>query len=57
VGVVSHEGSFVDGDAVEVKGPDGATVAKGLVRVSAESFNEGDDVVVHRDDLVLLRRA
>jgi hypothetical protein len=26
------------------------------VRVSAESFNDGDDVVVHRDDLVLLRR-
>jgi len=27
------------------------------VRVSAESFRESDDVVVHRDDLVLLRRA
>jgi len=26
------------------------------VRVSAESFYDGDDVVVHRDDLVLLRR-
>jgi len=24
--------------------------------VSAESFHESDDVVVHRDDLVLLRR-
>jgi glutamate 5-kinase len=57
VGVVSHEGAFVDGDAVDVKGLDGATIAKGLVRVSAESFDEGDDVVVHRDDLVLLRRA
>jgi hypothetical protein len=31
-------------------------VAKGLVRVNAESFHDGDDVVVHRDDLVLLRR-
>jgi glutamate 5-kinase len=57
VGVESFSGSFVDGDAVEVKGPDGATLAKGLVRVSAESFFEGDEVVVHRDDLVLLRRA
>ena len=57
VGVESHTGSFVDGDAVDVKGPDGQTLAKGLVRVSAESFSDGDDVVVHRDDLVLLRRA
>ncbi len=56
VGVVSVEGSFVEGDAVEVKGPEGFTIAKGLVRVSAESFYDGDDVVVHRDDLVLLRR-
>jgi len=56
VGVESHEGSFVEGDAVEIKGPDGQVIAKGLVRVNAESFNEGDDVCVHRDDLVLLRR-
>lgn len=57
VGVESFAGSFVEGDAVDVMGPDGQTVAKGLVRVSAESFSGGDDVVVHRDDLVLLRRA
>jgi glutamate 5-kinase len=56
VGVESFTGSFVEGDAVDVKGPSGDTVAKGLVRVSAESFDEGEDVVVHRDDLVLLRR-
>jgi glutamate 5-kinase len=56
VGVESFSGNFVEGDAVDVKGPDGDTFAKGLVRVSAESFTEGEDVVVHRDDLVLLRR-
>ena len=56
VGVVTHDGSFVEGDAVDVKGPEGQVVAKGLVRVSAESFDESDDVVVHRDDLVLFRR-
>jgi hypothetical protein len=39
-----------------VKDLRGDTVAKGLVRISAESFAEGEDVVVHRDDLVLLRR-
>lgn len=56
VGVESHEGEFVEGDAVDVKGPDGRVIAKGLVRVSAEAFAEGDDVTIHRDDLVLLRR-
>jgi glutamate 5-kinase len=56
VGVESFAGTFVEGDAVDVKGPAGDTIAKGLVRVSAESFDEGEDVVVHRDDLVLLRR-
>jgi glutamate 5-kinase len=56
VGVDSHRGAFVEGDAVDVKDLRGETVAKGLVRVSAESFAEGEDVVVHRDDLVLLRR-
>ena len=57
VGVESHVGNFVEGDAVEIKGPEGQVVAKGLVRVSAESFHDSDDVVVHRDDLVLLRRS
>ena len=57
VGVEKVEGDFAEGDAVDVMGPDGLVVAKGLVRVSAEGFNDGDDVVVHRDDMVLLRRA
>lgn len=56
VGVESVTGEFVEGDAVEVHGPLGEVVAKGLVRASAESFLEGDDVIIHRDDLVLLRR-
>ena len=34
VGVESHAGHFVEGDAVEIKGPEGQVVAKGLVRVS-----------------------
>lgn len=56
VGVDSFEGTFVEGDAVEIKGPEGLVIAKGLVRVNAENFDEVDDVVVHRDDLVLLRK-
>jgi glutamate 5-kinase len=56
VGVIAHDGAFVEGDAVEVLGPDGHVVAKGLVRLEAEAFDEGRDVAVHRDDLVLLRK-
>ncbi len=56
VGVESHEGDFVEGDAVDVRGPEGQIVAKGLARTGAEGFDEGDDVAVHRDDMVLLRR-
>ncbi len=56
VGVESFDGNFAEGDAVDIKGPDAQTVAKGLVRVSAELFSDSDDVVVHRDDMVLLRR-
>ena len=56
VGVTDHAGSFEEGDAVDVLGPRGEVVAKGLVRVGSDNFDDGDDVVIHRDDLVLLRR-
>ncbi|MGA2294584.1 MAG: glutamate 5-kinase [Acidimicrobiales bacterium] len=56
VGVLARSGTFVEGDAVEVVGPDGLVIAKGLVRVGADGFDDGEDVVVHRDDLVLLRK-
>jgi glutamate 5-kinase len=56
VGIESHGGSFVEGDAVDIMGPLGDIVAKGLVRVNADAFDEGDDVAVHRDDIVLLRQ-
>ncbi len=55
VGVEGASGEFRAGDAVEIRGPHGELVAKGLVRVDAEQVLTGDDVVVHRDDLVLLR--
>jgi len=55
VGVTGHEGDFVDGDAVEVLDVDGTVVAKGLVRLSADEWESGDDIAIHRDDLVLLR--
>jgi len=55
VGVVAVEGDFVEGDALEVVDARGDVIAKGLARVGAEEFDQGEDVVVHRDDLVLLR--
>ncbi|HEY7931898.1 MAG TPA: glutamate 5-kinase [Acidimicrobiales bacterium] len=57
VGVTNVRGDFSEGDAVDVRGPDGEVLAKGLVRASAEAFVEGDEVAIHRDDLVLLRSA
>ncbi|MHB1969300.1 MAG: PUA domain-containing protein, partial [Acidimicrobiales bacterium] len=56
VGVTAVEGDFAEGDAVEVVAPDGAVVAKGLARVGAAEVASAEVVVVHRDDLVLLRR-
>ncbi len=69
-GVVSATGSFVAGDPVDIVGPDGVTVARGLVAYDAGEFDRlvgrttadliaefGSDYereIVHRDDLVLL---
>ena len=51
-------GAFRPEDAVEIAGPDGAVFAKGLVRLhaerSAEWMGKRSQVVVHRDDLVLV---
>jgi glutamate 5-kinase len=66
-GVVAAEGDFGLDDAVEIVGPDGKVFAKGLVRVgsarAAEWIGRRSDqlpedmshLVVHRDDLVLVR--
>lgn len=69
-GVVAVEGSFERGDAVLVRGPDGAPVAKGLSAYDAADAKallgrrteeieavlgyRGRDEMIHRDDLVLL---
>ncbi len=65
VGVLGVRGTFLAGDAVVVVDPEGVEIARGLARVSAsdaarlagrkrEDDGEPDDVVVHRDDLVVL---
>jgi glutamate 5-kinase len=55
-GVTGSSGSFEIGDAVEVLDPQGAVVAKGLVRARSDRAGEGDDrgVLIHRDDMVVL---
>jgi glutamate 5-kinase len=69
-GVVAVEGSFERGDAVLVRSPDGASVAKGLCAYDAAEARalvgrrteeiepllgyRGRDEMIHRDDLVLL---
>jgi glutamate 5-kinase len=69
-GVRALEGKFDRGDAVEVAGPDGATLARGLTAYgSADAAKiighrsdeiefilgwRGRDEIIHRDDLVLL---
>ena len=69
-GVTRVEGSFGRGDAVLIRGPDGADLAKGLSaydaadarRISGHQTEQiapllgyrGRDELVHRDDLVLL---
>ena len=60
VGITGVDGTFGVGSAVEVKGPDGALVAKGISRMSADYLapmvGERSDFgeAIHRDDLVVL---
>ena len=71
-GVTAFEGEFEAGDPVELVGPDGALVARGLVAYSSEEVPDllgrstrdlraelgpgYDRELVHRDDLILMRR-
>lgn len=62
VGVASVEGSFDHGSAIEVRSHDGRLIGKGLARVASSDLlrmiatdsPEPGQVVVHRDDLVVL---
>ena len=69
-GVTAVEGEFIAGDAIELVGPDGVVIARGLVafdsedlpkmlgrstkELAAEMGAEYERELVHRDDLVLL---
>ena len=70
-GVIKVDGMFARGDAVVIRGPDGAEVGRGLVAYDAEDAarirgRSSSDIVsilgfggrtemVHRDDLVMER--
>src|SRR5712675_2993704 len=72
VGVIRVEGQFARGDAVIVRGPDGAEIGRGLVAYDAPDANkvkgrpssyillflgiEGRAEMIHRDDLALGRQ-
>ena len=69
-GVTAVEGDFIAGDAVELVGPDGVVIARGLVAFDSEDLPqmlgrstkelaaalgaEYERELVHRDDLVLI---
>jgi glutamate 5-kinase len=71
-GIVAVDGTFAAGDPVDLAGPDGVVVARGVVNyaaaelppllgrstraLAAELGAEYEREVVHRDDLVVLRR-
>jgi glutamate 5-kinase len=62
VGITGVDGGFGSDCAVEITGPEGGVIGKGLVSMSAEEVeqsigrhsSEVGGVVVHRDDLVVL---
>jgi glutamate 5-kinase len=54
VGVVSCEGAFEAGDAVELLGPEGNAFAKGIASVPAREAATRGAETVHRDRLVIL---
>ncbi|MCL2652867.1 MAG: glutamate 5-kinase [Propionibacteriaceae bacterium] len=61
-GITAVDGTFDAGDPVEIVGPDGRVVARGLVGFASHELPSQLGVrfgheVVHRDDLVLTRKA
>jgi len=70
-GIIQVDGSFARGDAVIIRGPDGAEVGRGLVAYDAQDAAKikgrpsadilsilgfgGRTAIVHRDDLVVGR--
>jgi glutamate 5-kinase len=64
VGVLGIRGEFAPGDPIAIVTADGAEIARGLSKLSAAQAarlargreDDGDNILVHRDDLVVLPR-
>ena len=61
-GVISVEGVFEAGDPVDVVGPDGQVVARGLVGRGSDDLASSlgerfGHEVIHRDDMVMIKKA
>ena len=63
IGVLGVRGTFLPGDAVSIVDPEGTEIARGLARLSASDAcriarkkrdSPNEDIVVHKDDLVVL---
>ena len=52
VGVMSREGEWIDGDALDIADESGRVVAKGLARASSADRDASDPIVIRADDLV-----
>ncbi len=56
-GVVSVEGEFSKGEAVEILNADGEKIGRGLAYSDSETMRSGEGgIAVHRDDLFVIRR-
>lgn len=53
VGVRTVEGSFAEGDVVDVLDPSGYVIARGLAKRSSEHLLGESGVAIHRDELVI----
>ena len=58
-GIIDYEGDFESGDVIQIRTPEGQDIAHGITnydmeRISTETPELEDNVVVHRDYLVLL---
>ncbi len=52
VGIMSHDGEWSDGDALDIADESGRVVAKGLARASFIDNDATDPIVIRADDLV-----
>lgn len=53
VGISRFEGEFVAGGVVDVLDESGYVIARGLARCDARDMRTGEDIAIHRDELIV----